>query len=515
MVRRFFFAVSVLAATMPCFGQNTAIDSYVRDINSAGEYSRVANASPDERDAASLRAILPAQKSSSFANYVIAKTPVTANGDLSALLKDVDALRMNKQLGSSGGSTGITSLLSNVAGPSLIGLGVEYGAIQQNTTGNTTTLRANLLGVSRVLLGEQQFSYCPEIDQKHCEPVSRWLRHFSGNVSFENTNNTTGTGTATAVNSTTPTPVDLFGNGFRMSSWGARFDFTATDPADPGFLDRFKDVVQQLRNDQSSADLTKAVNDLFNGSAKDAYNEWLGQTLPILKNAATPDQFKSLLDQQLNALVTRLKAANGDFLTKIIALRRASESYFAARDKRLQDIQSRRFSLEYTNLHALNQPTTSNLRFIFSHQPTAAPLLITANAAMTWYNSIPTGATTGRLRDVQAAAKIDRRLGMIPNLGNAVLTVGGYYQWMKEDALIEIGPGNVAPGSGIVLPGTAATLLGTKGSIGIVQGRVTVPLNNTIKIPLSLTWSNRTELIKESDTRGQIGVTFDIDSLFR
>ncbi len=515
MVRRFISAVCLLAATMPCFAQNNAINTYVNGVNKVGEYSSVVNANPGERDDAHIIAILPKAKPSAFANYVIAKMPATENGDLSILQKDVDALRMNKQLGSSGGATGVTSLVSNVAAPALIGLGVEYGAIQQNTTGNTTTLRANLLGVSRVLLGEQQFSYCPEIAPEDCAPVSRWLRHFSGNASFENTNSTTGTGTATPVTSTTPTPIDLFGNGFRMASWGARFDFTATDPSDPGFLDRFGDVIQQLRTDQASADFTSAVSALFEGSAIEAYREWLEQTLPILKNAATPDQFKTKLGEQLDILIAELKTLDANFRTKVIALGRASEDYFAVRDKLLQQIQSRRFSLEYTNLHALNQPTTSNLRFIFSHQPTAAPLLITANAAMTLYNSIPTGATTGRLRDVQAAAKIDRRLGMIPNLGNAVLTVGGYYQWMKDDALIEIGPGNVAPGSGIVLPGTAATLLGTKGSIGIVQGRVTVPLNNTIKIPLSLTWSNRTELIKESDTRGQIGVTFDIDSLFR
>jgi hypothetical protein len=181
----------------------------------------------------------------------------------------------------------------------------------------------------------------------------------------------------------------------------------------------------------------------------------------------------------------------------------------------LQEIQSYKFSVEYTNLHAQNQPTTSNVRLIFSHQPSVAPTLLTFNAALTWYNSLPAATSTGRLRDVQAAGQLDRRLGVIPNLGNAVLTLAGYYQWMKEDALITIGPGNVAPGSGIILPGTAATLLGTKGNIGVVQGRLTLPVSNTIKIPLSVTWSNRKELINESETRGQVGITFDLDSLFK
>ena len=86
---------------------------------------------------------------------------------------------------------------------------------------------------------------------------------------------------------------------------------------------------------------------------------------------------------------------------------------------------------------------------------------------------------------------------------------------MKEDALIIIGPGNIAPGSGIVLPNTAATLLGTKGHIGVVQGKLTIPINGVMRVPISITWSNRTELIKEEDLRGQIGLTFDLDNVFR
>jgi hypothetical protein len=36
-----------------------------------------------------------------------------------------------------------------------------------------------------------------------------------------------------------------------------------------------------------------------------------------------------------------------------------------------------------------------------------------------------------------------------------------------------------------------------------------------VKVPLSVSWSNRTELIEESDVRGQIGLTLDVDGLFR
>jgi hypothetical protein len=38
--------------------------------------------------------------------------------------------------------------------------------------------------------------------------------------------------------------------------------------------------------------------------------------------------------------------------------------------------------------------------------------------------------------------------------------------------------------------------------------------NNTVRIPLSFTASNRTELIKEADVRGRFGVSFNLDALF-
>jgi hypothetical protein len=118
----------------------------------------------------------------------------------------------------------------------------------------------------------------------------------------------------------------------------------------------------------------------------------------------------------------------------------------------------------------------SNVRLIVSHQPSKAPLLFTANFAVEWYDTVPTGLKQGRLRDVQAAAQVDRRLGNIPNLGTATLTLAYYYQWMKDNALITIPAGNTAPGTGIVLPGAASTLLATKGNIDIFQAKVTVPI---------------------------------------
>ena len=54
-----------------------------------------------------------------------------------------------------------------------------------------------------------------------------------------------------------------------------------------------------------------------------------------------------------------------------------------------------------------------------------------------------------------------------------------------------------------------------KGHIGLFQVKLEFPAaNNTIRIPLSFSYSNRTELIKESQVRGQVGVSLNLDGLF-
>jgi hypothetical protein len=47
------------------------------------------------------------------------------------------------------------------------------------------------------------------------------------------------------------------------------------------------------------------------------------------------------------------------------------------------------------------------------------------------------------------------------------------------------------------------------------QAKLTIPVKGSgVRIPLSLTASNRTELIREKEVRANFGFTFDFDSIF-
>ena len=60
------------------------------------------------------------------------------------------------------------------------------------------------------------------------------------------------------------------------------------------------------------------------------------------------------------------------------------------------------------------------------------------------------------------------------------------------------------------------SLISSRGNIGLGQVKITFGLRDTkVKIPLALTFANRSELIKANEVRGQIGISYDFDSLFK
>jgi hypothetical protein len=84
-------------------------------------------------------------------------------------------------------------------------------------------------------------------------------------------------------------------------------------------------------------------------------------------------------------------------------------------------------------------------------------------------------------------------------LNDSVLSFAGKYQRLNADVIDDLGQ---------IVPGT-------KGDIALGQAKFTIPIGDTgIKLPFSMTFSNRTELIKEKEVRLSFGFTLDFDSIF-
>jgi hypothetical protein len=368
-----------------------------------------------------------------------------------------------------------------------------------------------MLGIAKLAVGAEQFPYCPAIDPQQCNSWSNWLRRVSGSVSFEQTSAAAG-----ALKGTTPPSAsDLLGSDFRVSSWGARVEITsATRLDDPAYIRAWTASVVALRGREEPAAFTAAIGDLFGGSNAELYADWRVVTISALKLAKTTTDFRNVFNDRLQALTDALLSADQSFATKLVAASRAFSGYLAVRDDLVMKAQVHKGSLEYTNHSPLNQPGTSNLRFIYSHQPTKAPLVFTVNAALTAYDTKPNQGS--QLRDVQLAGQLDRQLGQVPSLGHAVLTLAAYYQWMRDDAVVDLSKAAASTLTGLTLGDNAATVLGTAGHIVVVQGKVSIPINDVVKVPFSVTWSNRRELVPDTHTvRGQVGLAIDLDGVFK
>lgn len=140
-----------------------------------------------------------------------------------------------------------------------------------------------------------------------------------------------------------------------------------------------------------------------------------------------------------------------------------------------------------------------------------------ANGAATFYDSLPADmpAEVTHYRDAQIGLELDHGLGEQSIIGPAVISFALYYQYQHAPALLEIDPLKPIPGVAFAgLPANARTIFTQRGDIWLGQAKVSVtPPGSSIKIPLSLTYSNRTELIDKPTWRGQVGLAYDLDSL--
>ena len=451
--------------------------------------------------------LLPSARPESFASYIAATSD--AESRLRTMWELVESLRLNKLVGGASGGTGSTSLVSAVSAPAVIGFGLERGGILQGNSATATTFRANLLGLAKLAVGAEQFPYCPEVDSANCSTWSRRLRLLSGIVAFQST---------TSPGQVPGSTDDLFGDEYRLSAWGLRLDLTPSNNLDdPKYVRDWSNRIAGLAGTDEVAALAEAVGALFGGgeNSNPAITKLIADAESrmhtALMNAAATDQ-RAILKTHLDALIEQLVEASPDFQQQVQAVQIASEAYNTVRDAAVREAHVHKMSLEYMNLRPSNEPTRSTIRFIYSHQPTEAPLLVTLNFATSLYNQSTTAASQSRFRDLQFSAQLDRRLASTGRLDNSVLTFAAYYQWMKDDALILIPEGSLAPSeTGIVLPSDASALLGTEGHIGIVQAKLTIPLGETVSVPVSVSWATRTEFIKEQDVRGQIGLTLDME----
>lgn len=387
----------------------------------------------------------------------------------------------SKQVGGNESNGGSTSLTSKPGLPAIFGIAVENGALTRTDSGTTVTFTGNPTGIIQAM-AKKGF-----IDsfQEQAE-FTAFLRRLSFGVSFDTTQgNLPGTTTFT---------------GDKQQLAGYSLKYSLLDQRDPR-LKKYTRKWEDLTSEQA-ADLAEALNvfvksALENPARVPGLKAWVDETNKALTSASTYDDIQTILVSHLD----KLSGIEFNWPPEAKALVEGVGTKFDAYLKKKNEILGEiangwLATLEYNNLRPLGSPSLSNIRFLSSKGTYNGSLDFTGNASMTFYNSKPVGVS-GRLRDFRFSTQLDVPLGEVSKTGKFLLSFAGRYERLLNDELI---------------PGTTEVI--RKGDIAIGQVKLTIPIRGTaIKIPLSMTFANRTELVKEKEVRGNFGITFDLDSI--
>lgn len=405
----------------------------------------------------------------------------------STFLVDAEEARVDKQVGSSSSNSGSTSLVTKGGTPAVLGFAVENGALERDISGSTVTFRGNPVGLIDTLRG-LAFMTALEGDS----PATRILRKTSFAFSFD-----TNRGSQPGV---------FTGTKQQLSAFSGRIEFiNKRDPrlreykndwenflsvnAQP-FLDTLVDSKDVLIERVASGPGLPIVEQWRDK----ALETWYEETQAEITKAA-PGNVETVMKAQLAKLP--IQELSADTVTALTNFARRFGVYLEGRKRILDRVAKGTVAtFEFTNQRNVNEPDTLNFKGIYE-TAFGGKADFTFNGSLTLFNKQPV-INASRVRDFQFAGQLDLPLGDVTKGGQFVLSASAKYQRLIENA------SNLA----------GAAMPGTKGDIAIGQIKLAIPIKGLgIKFPISVTFANRTELIKEKTIRGNFGVTFDLDSI--
>jgi hypothetical protein len=417
----------------------------------------------------------------------------------------VEDARTDKQVGAPAGA-GSTSLVSKGAVPGILGFAVENGALSQTTNDTTVTFRGNLVGWLD-LLKNQDFITSYQDGSGFVRGLRRVSYSFTLNTDTEPAPAASASGSPPTLDAIRAqleaTKQQLAGYSVRVAILDQRDPRTASNRA---AIATFADtrLVELLRADDAFRSFLASAD----------YNpKWVNETVDLLADPSRPmtvAEIQRVLYQRLEVLrllmISRIEGFDDAVAKNLLAL----NAYDKARRRLFESMQKRPLvAFEYLNTRSKDLPDTSTVRLIFEGQ-FGPHVDLTANAAMTFQGSgtatLPEPTTVSGRRDFQFAGQMDVPLGGVAQrvsagigIGAPVVAVAFLSQKLTDRAAVSFG---------------GATIMAEPGWINVVQAKLTVPVKGSgVKIPLSISYANRTELLNEKDVRGHIGVTFDMDVL--
>jgi len=389
--------------------------------------------------------------------------------------------------------------------PAILGFAVASGARSQAASGTQVSVRGNLVGWLD-LIKNQGFIASYEDDA----PFVRGLRRVSYSLTLNTDPNSDAAASPAGLGGFTPEAIRTQLKETQQQLAGYSIRFAIVDQRDPRTAANRAAVATQLEATEVGVlradDFTKV---LFN--SREYNREWLPETAKLLNNLGLSEAtMKAILYRQIEVMRRLALSRIDHFNERVGNALSALQAFDAARVRVFEAMQKRPLvAFEYVNARAPNLPERSTLRLVAEGQ-WGPRIDLTANGAVTLQHAGSTAGPSpvdlGGVRDVQVAAQLEVPLG---NAQQRVASIGGIGTPVVGVAYLSEKLNDV----GIVsFAGNSFTL--EPGWIHVVQASLTIPVKGSgIKIPLSVSVANRSELIKEKTVRGHIGLTLDLDVL--
>jgi len=487
-----------------------------------------------------------------FAEQTRTSTAKSLLSDPSVQSAAIQALKaLSQQTGSSVGTGGSTNLTAKGLTSQFLSLASEFGALTESTSGQTTTIAGTLAGVPLVLLKDGLLQSCPTnlygilgksegcASPKLIETLSRisysvGINSNTGSQAQSVTVNTTSTapavpgafsssGSTLSVTSVTAKWIALEGKpssdavtaGYKQFTQTASLVDTRNLASDLQDMEPIGDMPGAREMSDFQAETVKAIRKPLANLPSPYSKEVVAQAVQAWKDSA--DKFVALF--KTPTTITKEEAGQSVFLADVQKFAVAYAKTIA-QEQAIGVAMARPaiLTFEYDNNRPLNQPSNSVFRVIY--QAKLGQVTLTANGAASIYDSTPSSSIPGseRLRDVQFAAEADRTFSpTIPIFGKTSMTGSGsfYFQDQTTPSILNVTPGMPVSGVSFTgLPSTATQVFAQKGNIAVGQAKLTLGSGSNLKMPISVTYSNRTELVTSPVWRGQIGISYDFDSLF-
>jgi len=424
------------------------------------------------------------------------------------------------QTGAQSSASGSTNLATKPTTTDLISLAAESGAFTDTVNGNSLTAQANADGVRRYLSGKPFADLSPS--------TLDVLDHLTFAATFTIAQNgSTAVPTSGSALPSTPSisSVLLPSNNVSFNALSANYElYRPYNPHSTAFLTAWQKAIKENAPALASAITAVEIQVLKASPARvatendpafiQAQSTWISDAKSDEENnnfskfvsdyTTFTESFETALEKadpnnfysdvlSINSALQALRAVNNDVLN-------------AARGTPLLTVSYSYSAPEYKEA---THTATLVAAYIFRQWNGAQ---LTGNFGGSWFAHVPQGAVYGRVQSYQFSAEYDQPIGSA-TAPRAVLSLAGYGQYQYSPTVLTITTANLAPGTNIALPGNAQVLLGTAGWLGVAQAKLAFNVGKGLTIPVAFKWSNKTDLLPESDWKGQFGVTYDLSAL--